>query len=104
MEALWKEVEAARHAEAELEKDMVIPQREYLFQAPFEIVRTPEGFRVTGEKPLRAVSMTDFSNEEALAHLQRQLEKMGVFKALKRMKARPGQSVAIGDYEMEYRD
>ncbi len=104
MEAVWKEVAAARELEAEQEKDSVIPQREYVFQAPFEIARTPQGFRVTGEKPLRAVSMTDFDNEEALAHLQRQLEKMGVFKALKRMKARPGQSVTIGDYEMEYQD
>jgi len=104
LEALWKAVEAARQAEAEREKEIVIPQREYVFQAPFEIVRTPEGFRITGEKPLQAVNMTDFDNEEAVAHLQRRLEKMGVFKALKRMKAQPGQSVIIGDYEMEYLD
>ena len=104
LEALWKAVEAARQAEAEREKEIVIPQREYVFQAPFEIVRTPEGFRITGEKPLQAVNMTDFDNEEAVAHLQRRLEKMGVFKALKRMKAQPGQSVIIGDYEMEYQD
>ena len=48
--------------------------------------------------------MTDFENEEAIAHLQRRLEKMGIFKALKRMKAQPGQIVRIGDYELEYRE
>ncbi len=106
LEALWKEAEAARKAEAavEAETEDHTPQRAYVFQAPFEITRTPSGFRVTGEKPLQAVNMTDFDNEEALAHLQRRLEKMGVFKALKRMKAQPGQSVIIGDYEMEYRE
>ncbi len=46
--------------------------------------------------------MTDFDNEEAVAHLQRSLEKMGVFKALKRMGAQPGMSVFIGDHELEY--
>ena len=46
--------------------------------------------------------MTDFENPEALNHLQRRLEKMGVFKALKRMDAVPGQMVRIGDQELEY--
>lgn len=104
VEALWKDAAASRAAELEAEADNVPPQREYLFQAPFEIFPSGGGFRVTGEKPLQAVSMTDFDNEEAVAHLQRRLEKMGIFKALKRMKARPGQPIFIGNHELEYRE
>lgn len=104
LEALWKDVEASRREEAEQEEAFMPPEREYMFQAPFEVTPEGKGFRVTGEKVMQAVSMTDFENEEAVAHLQRRLEKMGIFKALKRMKAQPGQTVAIGDYELEYRD
>lgn len=104
LEALWKDVEASRKAEAEQEEFFRPPEREYAFQAPFEVVPEDGGFRVTGEKVLQAVAMTDFENEEAIAHLQRRLEKMGIFKALKRMKAQPGQIVRIGDYELEYRE
>ena len=104
LEALWKEVMRARQAEQEQQEETPLPQREYVFQAPFEVLPIEGGFRIIGEKPLQAVNMTDFENDEAVAHLQSRLEKMGVFKALKRMKAQPGQSIFIGEYEMEYRD
>lgn len=104
LEALWRDAAAAREAERASEEGLVVPQRDYVFQAPFEIVPCGGGFRVSGEKPQQAVNMTDFENEEAVAHLQRRLEKMGIFKALKRMHAQPGQPVFIGDYELEYRE
>ena len=81
-----------------------MPEREYVFEAPFEVERIEGGFRVTGEKVLRTVLMTDFENEEAIVHMQLRLDKLGVFKALKRMKAQPGDSVFIGDHEMEYEE
>ncbi|HDP35469.1 MAG TPA: GTPase ObgE [Candidatus Hydrogenedentes bacterium] len=104
LEALWQTVEAVRKAEQEAETaaKAIAPQREYAFTPPFEIKTTAAGFRITGDKPMQAVAMTDFENEEAVSHLQRRLEKMGVFKALKRMGARTGQPIFIGDYEMDY--
>ncbi len=102
LEALWQATTAAREEEALADALSPAPERAYVYQAPFEIRATGAGFRVLGDKPLRAVAMTDFDNEEAVAHLQRSLEKMGVFKALKRMGAQPGQSVFIGDHELDY--
>jgi len=102
LEALWRTVESARRTEQTTAT--IAPQREYAFIPPFEIKATGTGFRIVGDKPLQAVSMTNFENEEAVMHLQRRLEKMGVFKALKRMGAHTGQPIFIGDQEMEYRE
>jgi GTP-binding protein len=106
LEKLWQRVEQARQEEAEMaeqEKEL-LPEREYVFEAPFEIERVTNGFRVTGEKVLRTIHMTDFENEEAVVHMQRRLDKLGVFRALKRMKAQQGDAVFIGDHEMEYEE
>ncbi|HNR31207.1 MAG TPA: Obg family GTPase CgtA, partial [Candidatus Hydrogenedentes bacterium] len=60
------------------------------------------GFVIEGKRVLQAVRMTDFENPEAVRHLQGVLRKMGLFKALKRLRAKPGQTLRIGDYELEY--
>ncbi len=46
--------------------------------------------------------MTDFENEEAVRHLQYTLDQMGLFKALKRLGAQEGQTITIGEVEMDY--
>ena len=46
--------------------------------------------------------MTDFGNPEGAEHLQKVLERMGIFRALKRLGAKEGQSIFIGDLELEY--
>lgn len=104
LEELWKDVEEARALELSELSLFPTSVKEYVYKPAFEIVREEGGFRVLGEKPLRAVAMTDFDNPEAIQHLQRRLEKMGLFKALRQMKAQPGQRVIIGSYEMEYQD
>lgn len=103
---LWHVVEQAREAEREAaeKEEREAPEREYMFEAPFEVERIGAGFQISGEKILRIVAMTDFDNPEAIAHFQRRLDKLGVFKALKRMKAQPGDTVVIGDFEMEYEE
>jgi len=101
VELLWGAVEAARKAEAEAAPPPE-PEREYTYEAPFEINPEQGGFRVEGERPVRVVRMTDFANPEAVAHLQRVLEKMGVFRALKRLGAAEGAPIFIGDMELEY--
>jgi GTP-binding protein len=105
LEALWIEVEKSRQRtldDAEAAKDAPEPDREYTYEAPFQITRIPEGFEVEGRRPIQAVQMTDFDNEEAIVHLQLRLRKMGVFKALKRMGAQPGQTVRIGGVDLDY--
>jgi GTP-binding protein len=101
VEGLWSEVQKAREADTRIE----IPERasgEYTFEPPYSVKRTGAGFRVEGKTVLRILQMTDFDNDEAVRHMQDRLERMGVFKALKRMGAREGQSIHIGDVELEY--
>lgn len=80
------------------------PGVEYTFEAPFTIEPVTNGFSIEGKRVTRAVRMTDFSNEEGLQHLDRVLTKMGLFKALHKMGASEGDTIYIGDAEMEYRE
>jgi GTP-binding protein len=101
VEALWQEVDRLRQVEMD-NPPPPEPEREYTYTAPFDIKPLPSGFRIEGKRPLRAVRMTDFENAEAVEHLQQVLDKMGIFKALKRLGAKEGQTIHIGDLELEY--
>src|ERR687889_324487 len=54
-------------------------------------------FRVLGEKPVRRVKQTDFTNEEAIGYLADRLAKLGVENELFKQGAKPGDTVVIGD-------
>ncbi|MEE1622481.1 GTPase ObgE [Zafaria sp. Z1313] len=54
-------------------------------------------FRVLGEKPVRWVMQTDFTNDEAVGYLADRLAKLGVEDELFKMGATPGDAVVIGD-------
>jgi GTP-binding protein len=102
IEHLWQIAERIRKEEAE-PGIALPPEREYTFEAPFVIARIPEGFRVEGRRVAQAVNMTDFDNDQALDHLHHKLRLMGLFRALKRMGAQEGETIMIGDVELEYR-
>ena len=70
---------------------------------PFTIERSAAGdFVVGGERVERLAAMTDFNSDEALAHFERTLAKMGVEKRLLEMGATEGDTVRIGPYEFTY--
>ncbi len=99
-ETLWELVERARKEE---DAEVVIePEREYAYEPPFQIHKVAGGYDIAGQRVVRAVRMTDFENREGVRHLQETLERMGVFKALKRVGAKAGDTIFIGDAEMEY--
>jgi len=101
LEHLWDAADRVRR-----ECDAIaIPadEREYTYEAPFTIQTVGRTFRIEGRRVEQAVRMTNFDNEYAVRHLQETLQRMGVFKALKRMGAQEGQMIAIGDVELEYR-
>lgn len=77
---------------------------EYVPRRGFAIDRAPEGggYIVEGDAVRRAVVMTDFGNEEAVWLLQRRLNRMGLWRALKRAKVKNGDTVEIGDREFEF--
>jgi len=66
----------------------------------FEIVRTSEGaYLIRGEKPLRWVNQTDFTNDEAVGYLADRLARLGVEQALAKAGAEAGDTVLIGDFD-----
>ncbi|MFP4346199.1 MAG: GTPase ObgE [Anaerolineales bacterium] len=69
----------------------------------FVIERGSEGtWRVRGGKIERAVQRTNLGLYEGLMRLHRYLESKGVIKALRDAGVQEGDSVRIGDYEMEW--
>jgi GTP-binding protein len=77
----------------------VLPEEE----APFRIARE-EGrtFRVSGRRIERAAAMTYWDNEEAVMRFQNILEALGVSAALAEAGVQPGDTVYIGDHELEW--
>jgi len=59
-------------------------------------------FGVSGDSVERLVAMTDLDNEEAVRHLHRQLERMGVIRKLRELGAKDGDRVRIGSADLEF--
>jgi GTP-binding protein len=68
----------------------------------FEVEQMGEGeFRVSGEAIERLVARHDMENEEALAHVEQRLRRMGVISALQHAGFEPGDDVEIGGVVFE---
>ncbi len=67
-----------------------------------ETPEQPLTWRVAGNKVERIAAMTDWNNDEAIARFQRQIQAMGVFEALEKAGVRDGDTVIIGDAELEW--
>ncbi|MGC8739404.1 MAG: GTPase ObgE [Candidatus Hydrogenedens sp.] len=99
LDTIYQIVEEARNNE----KEEPIPiETRYVYEAPFKIYKEPDGFRIEGKRISRVLQMTDFENEEAVQYLQRVLAHMGLFRALKRAKAKDGDLIYMDDYEFTY--
>ncbi|MBI3971945.1 MAG: GTPase ObgE [Chloroflexi bacterium] len=61
-----------------------------------------ELFQVSGTAVERLIAMTDLESEPALRHLQQRLRQLGVTQALEEAGVRPGNTVMIGDVELEW--
>jgi GTP-binding protein len=101
LEALWQLVEELRQAEENAEPEPE-PEKVYTFEPPFTITENKFGFEIEGKRVLRVMRMTDFDNPEAVRHLQDTLKHMGLFAALKRMGATEGDTIIVGELEMEF--
>jgi GTP-binding protein len=68
----------------------------------FEVERVGAGeFRVTGEAVDRLIARHDMENDEALAHVERRLRRMGVIAALEARGFAPGDDVELGGIVFE---
>jgi len=68
----------------------------------FQVERVGDGaFRVTGEPVERLIARHDLDNEEALAHVEHRLHRMGVVRALEGAGFEPGDDVEIAGIVFE---
>lgn len=75
------------------------------FEAPFSVERVSKGeFRVSGKRIERAAAMTYWDYEEAVMRFQRTLETLGVTAALREAGVQEGDTVYIGEHELEWSD
>jgi GTP-binding protein len=69
----------------------------------FRVEAPAEGeYRVHGKRVERLVAMTDLASEEGTDHLQKQLQRLGVFEALEHAGVQVGDTVLIGEWETEW--
>ena len=68
----------------------------------FTVERGPDGtFRVTGPRVERLIQRFDLENEEAAAHVEHRLDRMGVLRALEENGFAPGDDVEIAGMVLE---
>jgi GTP-binding protein len=70
----------------------------------YAISREPDGWRVAGEAIERAASMTYWEHFQSIRRFQRILEALGIDKALREAGVQNGDTVYIGDFELEWQD
>jgi GTP-binding protein len=70
----------------------------------FEISHERRGWRVSGQAIERAAAMTYWEYDESIRRFQRILQTLGIEAALRKAGVQEGDTVMIGDYELEWRD
>ncbi|HEY7941911.1 MAG TPA: GTPase ObgE [Candidatus Limnocylindrales bacterium] len=72
--------------------------------ATFSVQREADGYRVRGRRIERLVAQTDFDNEESAERFQRDLERLGIDRELRRAGVTAGDTVRIGSHELAWGD
>jgi len=68
----------------------------------FEVVKEGADYRVRGRIAESTLATADLDSDEGIADLQRQLDRAGILKALERAGVGPGDTVHIGNFELEW--
>jgi GTP-binding protein len=98
--AMAELVEQARATAIETEPVRVVIRPPAVKDTGFKVVRTKDGaYLIRGDKPLKWVNQTDFTNDEAVGYLADRLAKLGVEEALAKAGAEAGDTVLIGDFD-----
>jgi len=103
--ALATAVERRRAEQPPPEPTRVVLRPTAVDDAGFTVERDPEvpdGFVVRGERPLRWVRQTNFSNAEAVGYLADRLARLGIEEQLAAAGATPGCAVTIGSVTFDW--
>ncbi|HFQ95440.1 MAG TPA: DUF1967 domain-containing protein, partial [Anaerolineae bacterium] len=86
-----------------LERKRALPVIRPVDEDAFTIEKTPEGWVVRGKRIERAAAMTNWDYYEAALRFHRIMEAMGVAQALEEASIQDGDTVIIGNVELEWR-
>jgi GTP-binding protein len=103
-ELLYKAQEILNDLPPEKEPDELPIYRMEKDPREFTIKHLPDGWRVSGESIERAAKMTYWEYYQSIRRFQRILEKLGIDQALRDAGVKVGDSVYIGDHELEWQD
>lgn len=104
LEPLLHAMADALQASPASEEIIITPTLRPVGDMHWEVTPTEEGFKISGKRIETMVAMTDLSNRDALRHLHRRLERMGVIDKLRELGVEEGDSVEIGEIEFAFSD
>jgi GTPase len=101
---LYKAAQLLEEAEEEIEPEAEEKPvyRKETDPREFQIQRVDDGFRVSGESIERAAAMTYWEHDQSVRRFQRILQILGIEDALREAGVKEGDTVHIGDYELEW--
>jgi len=70
----------------------------------FSVIKENQGWRVKGAAIERAAAMTYWEYDQSVRRFQRILQSLGIEEELRQLGVQEGDSVLIGDYELEWSD
>jgi GTP-binding protein len=70
----------------------------------FSVERRPEGWQIKGEAIERAAAMTYWEYDQSVRRFQRILHSLGIEDELRELGVQEGDTVMIGEYELEWSD
>jgi GTP-binding protein len=105
-ELLWKTAELLKASppHVEVPADTLPVYRAAEDPHAFTIAKTADGYQVHGASIERSAEMTFWEYDGSVRRFQRLLETLGVEKALREAGVQEGDTVFIGDFELEWQD
>ncbi len=107
-EGVWELMKAVAALLQEMPKELPVLEEEVVPVVkkgpPFTIVREGDAWVIRGQAVEKLASTVNWDQEEALSLFHRKLEKLGVIKALRRMGIQDGDTVVIGNVELEWKE
>ena len=101
---LYKALELLRTTPIPVRKAEIPVYRTRSDPRQFEVKKVSNGWRISGEAIERAAAMTYWENDKSIRRFQRILESLGIDEELRKAGVKVGDTVMIGEYELEWND
>lgn len=101
---LFKALELLRATPLPVRKEEIPTYRTHSDPRQFEIKKVSNGWRISGEAIERAAAMTYWENDKSIRRFQRILESLGIDEELREAGVKEGDSVMVGEYELQWND